>query len=88
MKLTTDSPWLSTAALASELDVPESTVRAWRFNGTGPRGIRVGKGVRYARADVEAWLDRLAAAEAASRPDADWTRTADASATRSRPRSG
>lgn len=78
MRLSTDAAWLSTRTLAEELDVPESSVRAWRHQGTGPRGIRVGKGIRYARADVIAWLERLAAEEAAARPDADWARTGDA----------
>ncbi|GAA4286190.1 helix-turn-helix domain-containing protein [Georgenia daeguensis] len=72
---TTDSPWLSTAALAAELDMPESTLRYWRHVGRGPRGLRLGRQVRYARADVESWLEHLAAEEDAARPDADPLRT-------------
>lgn len=48
--------WLDTAGLAEWLDVPEATVVQWRYKGTGPRGVRLGRHVRYRRADVEAWI--------------------------------
>lgn len=49
--------------LADELrEVSTETLRAWRYRGTGPRFIRVGRHVRYRRVDVEAWLEELAAA--------------------------
>jgi excisionase family DNA binding protein len=54
------SALLSPATLAAYLDVPVKTIYVWRTNGTGPRGIRVGKHVRYRQADVDAWLDRQA----------------------------
>ena len=44
-------------ALASELGVPVGTIYAWRHRGLGPRGYRIGKHVRYRRADIEAWLE-------------------------------
>jgi hypothetical protein len=40
--------------------VPPRTVYNWRTRGLGPRGIRVGRHVRYRLADVDAWLDGLA----------------------------
>jgi excisionase family DNA binding protein len=43
--------------LAVFLGVPTNTVRTWRFNKTGPRVFRVGRHVRYRRADVERWLE-------------------------------
>ena len=43
--------------LAKYLGVPLATVYRMNSNGTGPRRIRVGKHVRYRRADVDAWLD-------------------------------
>ncbi len=46
--------------LADYLDVPVRTVYSWNHSGTGPRPIRVGKHVRYRRADVEAWLEAQA----------------------------
>jgi excisionase family DNA binding protein len=55
----TTSLW-SPAELAAHLNVPIKTIYVWRTNGTGPRGIRVGKHVRYRQADVDAWLDRQA----------------------------
>jgi excisionase family DNA binding protein len=48
---------LSIQELAGYLDVPVETVRTWRANRTGPRGIRVGRHVRYRPSDVECWLD-------------------------------
>jgi predicted DNA-binding transcriptional regulator AlpA len=37
--------------------VPDATLRYWRHLGTGPRGFRVGRSVRYWRSDVVHWLD-------------------------------
>jgi excisionase family DNA binding protein len=48
---------LSIQELADYLDVPVETVRTWRANRTGPRGIRVGRHVRYRPSDVELWLN-------------------------------
>lgn len=59
MHLTTNKAWLSTADLAEEFGVSQSTVRYWRAKGTGPAGVRVGRQVRYAASDVEEWIDRL-----------------------------
>ena len=51
---------LSIDALASELGVPIGTIYAWRYRGLGPRGYRIGKHVRFRRADIEAWLETQA----------------------------
>lgn len=49
---------LSPAELADMLGgIPVQTVYRWRTEGRGPRGIRVGRHVRFRRADVDAWLD-------------------------------
>ncbi len=54
----TDLPELvSTAQLAGYLQVPVATLAAWRYRGGGPPGIRVGRHIRYRRADVERWLE-------------------------------
>lgn len=50
---------LTVEQLAARLQVPVGTVRKWRAQGTGPKGIRVGRFVRYRPADVDAWLDTL-----------------------------
>ena len=49
---------LSPEQLAEYLGVPLATVYRWRARKTGPRGLRVGRHVRYRWADVQAWLDR------------------------------
>jgi len=43
--------------LARMLSVPEETIYRWRYLKTGPRGIKVGRHVRFRREDVEEWLD-------------------------------
>lgn len=48
--------WFTTAELAAWLQVPPETVYKWRYTGSGPRGVRLGRHVRYRRTDVEAWL--------------------------------
>jgi excisionase family DNA binding protein len=52
--------FFSTEGLARYLGVPAATVKAWRHKGTGPRGVRVGKYIRYRKTDVERWLDAQA----------------------------
>lgn len=54
---TVQPEWLTTAELAGLLQVPVPTVRAWRHNGTGPEGVRLGRHVRYRRDAVNAWLE-------------------------------
>lgn len=48
--------WMTTDELAAHLKVPVPTVRAWRHNGSGPKGVRLGRHVRYRRATVDAWI--------------------------------
>jgi excisionase family DNA binding protein len=45
--------------LADLLGVPIGTIYQWRCKGYGPRGVRVGKYVRYRLVDIEAWVDSL-----------------------------
>ena len=52
----TPPEWLTTEELAAWLNVPIDTVRRWRYTGTGPRGTKIGRHVRYRRSDVETWL--------------------------------
>lgn len=54
------APLLSPTDLADYLQVPLKTVYRWRSEAAGPRGIRVGKHVRYRREDVDSWLDSQA----------------------------
>jgi len=48
---------LSIEQLAEYTGISKNTLCCWRVEGRGPRGMRLGKYVRYRRADVEAWLD-------------------------------
>jgi predicted DNA-binding transcriptional regulator AlpA len=36
--------------------VPEGTLRYWRHLGSGPRSFKLGRHVRYWRADLILWL--------------------------------
>ena len=57
---------LTVAELCEELDINRSTFYDWRTKGRAPRCIRLPNGeLRIRRADLEAWLDRLADDEAA-----------------------
>ena len=38
------------------LRVPEGTLRYWRHLGAGPRSFKIGRHVRYWRADLVLWL--------------------------------
>lgn len=49
--------FMTITELSDLLRVPRATVYYWRYSGTGPRGLRFGKQVRYRRSDVERWID-------------------------------
>lgn len=42
--------------VATLLRMPIATLRFWRYSNTGPRSFRVGRRVKYVRADVEEWV--------------------------------
>jgi predicted DNA-binding transcriptional regulator AlpA len=47
--------------------VPPATLRQWRYLGTGPQYVKVGRHVRYRRTDLDKWLaDRTVTPEQAS----------------------
>lgn len=54
---------LTTQEVALITRAPLSTIRYWRYCGTGPRSFRVGRRVLYRRADVEEWLLEQEAAD-------------------------
>lgn len=43
--------------VAQYLGVPDGTLRQWRYLGTGPKYIKVGRHIRYRWSDVAVWLD-------------------------------
>ena len=55
---TGDDELLTIAEVAAIVRAPVATLRYWRHLGTGPRSFRVGRGVRYWRTDVTAWLEQ------------------------------
>lgn len=49
-------PLVTLPELAGLLRVPVATVYRWRRYGRGPRGYRVGRGIRFRVSEVEEWL--------------------------------
>ena len=62
---TTPEPMLSIVELSTYLSVPVSTLYSLRTENRGPRCAKVGRSLRYRRADVEAWLEQLMEEDAA-----------------------
>lgn len=56
-------PLLTTSQLAAHLGVSPQAIYDLRHAGRGPRGLRVGRELRYRRSVVEAWLHDLEAAD-------------------------
>jgi excisionase family DNA binding protein len=54
----TDGRLLTTPEVAQYLGIPVATLYQWRTRGIAPRAVRVGKHLRFRRADVEAWVER------------------------------
>jgi predicted DNA-binding transcriptional regulator AlpA len=44
---------LTEREVADRLGLSVATLRAWRFRGKGPRFLRLGRSVRYLRADID-----------------------------------
>lgn len=63
-------PMLTTSQLAAHLGVSPQAIYDLRHAGRGPRGLRVGRELRYRVSVVEAWLRGLEAADA-GRNEAD-----------------
>ncbi len=49
---------LTASEVAEHLGVPTETIYYWRSVGKGPRGARVGRYLRFRRADVDAWVEQ------------------------------
>ncbi len=50
------STYLTTRQLAELIGISEISLAQWRARGQGPAFIRLGRTIRYARADVDAWI--------------------------------
>jgi excisionase family DNA binding protein len=66
----TIEPVLTLSQLAAHLSVNVQTLYDLRSKGRGPRGFRVGRELRFRRSEVDAWLERLEAADSARHPSA------------------
>jgi excisionase family DNA binding protein len=49
---------LTIEQVARVLQVPVATVRTWRYRGTGPAFVKVGRHVRVAEGDLIRWLEQ------------------------------
>jgi excisionase family DNA binding protein len=62
---------LSIEEVADLLGVPKRSMYRWRTTGEGPKGVRVGRHLRYRPESVSAWLEqreRQGSGEAGRRP--------------------
>lgn len=50
-------PLATAKEVAELLNVPETTLKQWRYRSVGPRWIRCNSMVRYDLDDVEAWVE-------------------------------
>nr|WP_320780252.1 helix-turn-helix domain-containing protein [Streptomyces sp. CRN 30] len=48
----------SPADVAAYLGVPVKTLYQWKYRGTGPKPLKVGRHLRYRWSEVDAWLDQ------------------------------
>jgi len=49
--------WISTADLATLLDIPRDTVYTWSKTGRGPARYAIGRQNRYRLSEVLAWIE-------------------------------
>ena len=59
-----ERPWLSNDDLAQRYGVSVQTIRKWRHQRSGPRGVKFGRHVRYSREEVERFEREQIAAQA------------------------
>jgi excisionase family DNA binding protein len=53
----TPSPNLKTEDAAKFLNVKPTTLEQWRWNGRGPRFVKIGRSCRYRQSDLDAFLE-------------------------------
>lgn len=47
----------TTIEVSEYLAVPVSTIHRWRYVGTGPPAIRIGRHLRFDKDDLEHWIN-------------------------------
>lgn len=60
MSTHTGTKLLDTAAAAEKLTVKKNTLEIWRLQGKGPTFRKIGRLVRYAECDIDAYLESTA----------------------------
>lgn len=60
MSTNTGTKLLDTAAAAEKLTVKKNTLEIWRLQGKGPTYRKIGRLVRYAESDLDAYIDSTA----------------------------
>ena len=61
-------PLLSIETLAEYVGVPVVTIYRWRTEGKGPCAVRIGRHLKFALSDVQAWLDTVRETEPGTEP--------------------
>lgn len=62
-------PLIGVEELAEYLGVPVQTIYDWRLSAHAPRAYKIGKHLRFALSDVQAWLEeQREAAHESGRP--------------------
>lgn len=62
-------PVLTLSQLATQLGVTVQTLYDLRCQGRGPRGFRVGRELRFRVSEIDAWIARMEADDAARHPE-------------------
>lgn len=63
MKAAKDDPWLTVEEVAERLRIQPATIHTWRYQGTAPKGTKIGRRVLFRESDVIEWEHRREEAE-------------------------
>lgn len=51
-------PLLTSAQVCEILQIPEATLHRWRYVGTAPPAVKVGRHLRFDPGDLRDWIDQ------------------------------
>jgi predicted DNA-binding transcriptional regulator AlpA len=51
----TEDRWWTVEDVARYFQVPPKTVHTWRYTRTGPRGVKIGRHVRFRESEIHRW---------------------------------
>jgi hypothetical protein len=63
----TEELW-TPAEVSAYYKIPIRTLHQWRYTGDGPRAAKIGRHLRYRKADLDAYFDQQARNDAARSP--------------------